>query len=93
MAPDEYDARLDAADLPDTTVKSGVSEHYWRGFADALDISAAEASAMQAELWDAYCGEENVTASRALGIHAIEHRKNATTIEVIEEFLASSHIS
>ncbi|MDP3949690.1 HAD family hydrolase [Microbacterium sp.] len=59
LKPEEYDARLLAADLPDTTVNAGVEEQHWRGVADALNLSAAEVASMRAELWDAYCGEEN----------------------------------
>lgn len=59
LTPEEYDARLSAADLPDTTVNMGVVDQHWRGMADALHLSAAEIASMRAELWDAYCGEEN----------------------------------
>lgn len=59
LLPEEYDAKLNAADLPDTTVKSGIAEQYWRGVADALDLSDAELALMRTELWDAYCGDEN----------------------------------
>lgn len=59
LTPEEYDARLVAADLPDTTVNAGVAQLYWRGVADALKISDAAIESMRAELWNAYCGEEN----------------------------------
>lgn len=59
LLPAEYDARLAAADLPDTTVNVGVAERYWRGVADALNLSDADVESMRGELWDAYCGEEN----------------------------------
>jgi putative hydrolase of the HAD superfamily len=59
LLPEEYDARLAAADLPDTTVRTGVLEQHWQGVADALHLSAAELEAMRVELWDAYCGDEN----------------------------------
>ena len=59
LTPEEYDARLLAADLPDTTVQSGIADQYWRGVAEALLLSDAEIASMRAELWDAYCGDEN----------------------------------
>lgn len=59
LLPEEYDAKLAAADLPDTTVNTGVAEQYWRGVADALDLSDVELALMHTELWDAYCGNEN----------------------------------
>ncbi len=52
-------ARLDAADLPDTTVQTGVATEYWRKLGVALDIDDAEVAAMRTQLWDAYCGEAN----------------------------------
>lgn len=52
-------SRLDAADLPDTTLQSGVADEYWRKFGAALGIDAGEVAVMRAQLWDAYCGEEN----------------------------------
>ncbi|MDQ0645356.1 HAD family hydrolase [Microbacterium murale] len=59
LLPEEYDAKLAAADLPDTTVNSGVVDQHWRGVADALGLSDADVESMQTELWDAYCGAEN----------------------------------
>jgi putative hydrolase of the HAD superfamily len=59
LTPEDYDARLDAADLPDTTVNSGVVERHWQGVAEALNLDDAAIETMRAELWDAYCGEEN----------------------------------
>lgn len=56
---DVFCARLDAADLPDTTVRSGVAAAYWRIFGAALGIDDAEVATMRAQLWDAYCGEAN----------------------------------
>jgi len=55
----ELRARLDAADLPDTTVQTGVAEEYWRKFGIALGIDDTEVAAMQAQMWDAYCGQAN----------------------------------
>jgi len=59
LLPEEYDGRLDAADLPDTTVNTHVAAQYWRGVAEALNLGDDAIEAMRAELWDAYCGEEN----------------------------------
>lgn len=59
VLPEEYDAKLAAADLPDTTVNSGVLDQHWRSVAEALTLDDAAIEAMRAELWDAYCGEEN----------------------------------
>lgn len=53
-------ARLDAAELPDTTLQAGVEGEFWRKFAAALTLDDAEVAAMRAQLWDAYCGEANV---------------------------------
>ena len=60
LSVEELRARLDAADLPDTTLQTGVADEYWQKFAAALGIDDAQAAAMQAELWDAYCGQSNV---------------------------------
>jgi len=57
---EELRARLDAADLPDTTVQTGVEDEYWRRFGAAVEIGDVEVAAMRAQLWDAYCGEANV---------------------------------
>ncbi|MES2866048.1 MULTISPECIES: HAD family hydrolase [Microbacterium] len=59
LTPEEYDAKLSAADLPDTTLNEGVLEEYWRGVAEALSLDDAAIESMRVELWDAYCGEEN----------------------------------
>lgn len=53
-------ARLDAADLPDTTLQAGVEGEFWQKFAAALALDDAEVAAMRAQLWDAYCGEANL---------------------------------
>lgn len=52
-------ARLDAADLPDTTVRAGVAEEYWQKFGAALELADEDVAAMRAQLWDAYCGTGN----------------------------------
>ena len=59
LSVDDLQARLDAADLPDTTLQTGVADEYWRKFGAALRISDAEVAAMRAQLWDAYCGQAN----------------------------------
>lgn len=59
MPVDDLRARLNEADLPDTTVQAGVAGEYWQKFGEALGIGDAETAEMQAEMWDAYCGEAN----------------------------------
>ncbi|MEW1961487.1 HAD-IA family hydrolase [Microbacterium sp. NPDC077644] len=56
---DVFRARLDGADLPDTTLQSGVATEYWQKLGAALEIEDAEVDSMRAQLWDAYCGEAN----------------------------------
>lgn len=56
---DVFRARLDGADLPDTTLQSGVATEYWQKLGAALEIEDAEVASMRAQLWDAYCGEAN----------------------------------
>lgn len=48
LLPEEYDERLDAADLPDTTVNTGVAAQYWRGVAEALNLGDDAIEAMRA---------------------------------------------
>lgn len=59
LSPEEAAARIEAADLPDSTVRSGVQEEYWAGFGAALGADAATLAAMRADFWDAYCGTPN----------------------------------
>ena len=54
---DVFRARLDAADLPDTTLQADVAAEYWQKFGAALEIDDVEVAAMRAQMWDAYCGE------------------------------------
>lgn len=56
---DVFRARLDGADLPDTTLQSGVATEYWQKLGAALEIEDAEVASMRTQLWDAYCGEAN----------------------------------
>ncbi len=56
---DVFRARLNGADLPDTTLQSGVATEYWQKLGAALEIEDAEVDSMRAQLWDAYCGEAN----------------------------------
>ncbi|GAA1534607.1 hypothetical protein GCM10009803_14100 [Microbacterium ginsengiterrae] len=59
LSVDELRRCLHAADLPDTTLRSGVAEEYWRGFGAALGIDTADVEEMRSQMWDAYCGEAN----------------------------------
>ena len=59
MTVDAMRARLDAADLPDTTLRTGVEEEYWHKFGAALELDDESVAAMRTELWDAYCGRAN----------------------------------
>ncbi|MGN6743951.1 MAG: HAD-IA family hydrolase [Amnibacterium sp.] len=56
---EELTRRLDAAELPDTTVRSGVEAEYWTAFAAAIDADGETLAAIRADFWDAYCGSAN----------------------------------
>lgn len=60
LSVEDLRARLDAADLPDTTLQTGVAAEYWRKFGAALGADDAVVAAMRAQLWDVYCGQANV---------------------------------
>lgn len=55
-----FDARIAAADLPAIDVTTGTEPEFWDAVTTALDLDAAQRSAMRADFWDAYCGTANV---------------------------------
>ncbi|WP_022901990.1 HAD-IA family hydrolase [Humibacter albus] len=70
LSAEDLRARLDGAALPDTTLKTGVADEYWRKFGAALEADDTDVAAMRAQLWDAYCGEANgelLDHARSLG--------------------------
>jgi len=71
VTPEELERRLDAADLPDADIRSGVEEEYWARFGAALGADADALAAMRADFWNAYCGSANevllAEARRLLG--------------------------
>ena len=65
----EYDRRLESADLPDTRVATGVGDRFWSGYGAALGATPEQTVALRADFWDEYCGvanEELLAALRAL---------------------------
>ncbi|GAA4667878.1 HAD-IA family hydrolase [Frondihabitans cladoniiphilus] len=56
---DELRARLQAAELPDMALRTGVAEEYWRKLGAALDADEPATATMRSEFWDAYCGRAN----------------------------------
>ena len=59
LTPEELALRLDAADLPDAGIRSGVEEEYWCRFGAAIGADARTLSAIRADFWNAYCGTGN----------------------------------
>lgn len=59
MAPTEFRARVDAADLPDAGVRAGVEDEWWRGLSAAVGADPDLLSRMRDDYWDAYCGRPN----------------------------------
>ncbi len=59
MTPEALAQRLDAAELPDAAVRSGVEEEYWSRFGAAIGADAETLAAMRADFWNAYCGTAN----------------------------------
>lgn len=69
LAEKEFTQRLAAADLPDSTIRSGVADRFWHAYGIAVGASASEREAMRADFWDEYCGtgnEELLDVLRAL---------------------------
>ena len=54
-----FDARIAAAHLPAIDVTTGTESDFWDAVSTALDLDAAQRSAMRADFWDAYCGTAN----------------------------------
>jgi putative hydrolase of the HAD superfamily len=59
LAPSEFRARVEAADLPDVATRTGVGEQWWRMLAAAVGADAGVLAEMRAHHWDLYCGEAN----------------------------------
>lgn len=59
LTPEALAHRLDAADLPDAGLRSGVEEEYWSRFGAALGADADALAAMRKDFWNAYCGIGN----------------------------------
>ena len=57
---EEYRARLTAAELPDISRHAGIRADYWARIGQALDKDSSFAEAMEAEMWNEYCGRLNV---------------------------------
>lgn len=58
--PDEYRARLLAADLPDISRNENIQTDYWAKIGRALEMEPSVAEDMRADMWDEYCGSLNV---------------------------------
>ncbi|WP_423059020.1 HAD-IA family hydrolase [Brevibacterium linens] len=56
---EEYRARLTVAELPDISRLVGIRADYWARVGQALDKDSSFAEAMEAEMWDEYCGRLN----------------------------------
>ena len=57
---EEYRARLTAAELRDISRHAGIRADYWARIGQALDKDSSFAEAMEAEMWNEYCGRLNV---------------------------------
>ena len=56
---EQFIARIEAANLPEATVRDDVEEEYWEGYAAAVGADGSVLAEMRADFWDAYCGEPN----------------------------------
>ncbi|WP_240689983.1 HAD-IA family hydrolase [Brevibacterium sp. S111] len=56
---EEYRARLRAADLPVIDRRADTRTEYWSKVGRALEMDSDLAEAMQADMWDEYCGRLN----------------------------------
>jgi HAD superfamily hydrolase (TIGR01509 family) len=65
----ELARRLDAADLPDTTTRSGVADAFWSAYGAAVGASDDLLQEMRTDFWDEYCGTANHELLAAL--HAL----------------------
>jgi FMN phosphatase YigB (HAD superfamily) len=64
-----FAARITAADLPDSSLRSGVADRFWSAYGAAVGASPDVLAAMRADFWDEYCGtgnEELLGALRSL---------------------------
>lgn len=59
MSRAEYDAAIEAADLPRIDLVQGRAAVYWDGFARALGFTREQRDEALAEMWDSYCGDAN----------------------------------
>lgn len=57
---EEYRARILAADLPGIDRRADVRTEYWSKVGRALEMDSDLVAAMQADMWDEYCGYLNV---------------------------------
>ncbi|SMX92358.1 hypothetical protein BI49514_02492 [Brevibacterium iodinum ATCC 49514] len=56
---EEYRARLTSAELPDISRQENVRAEYWAQIGQALNVDQTHVEAMEAEMWDEYCGSLN----------------------------------
>jgi FMN phosphatase YigB (HAD superfamily) len=56
---EDLGVRLQAAELPNMALRSGVADEYWRKLGAALGADEPAIAMMRSEFWDAYCGEAN----------------------------------
>ncbi|RIX28970.1 hypothetical protein D1781_14045 [Amnibacterium setariae] len=62
----EYDRRLESANLPDTRVATGVADRFWSGYGAALGATPAQTAELVGDFWDEYCGVVNAELLAAL---------------------------
>jgi FMN phosphatase YigB (HAD superfamily) len=55
----EFDARINAAELPAIDVTTGTEGEFWDRLAAVLELGETDRVAMRADFWDAYCGTGN----------------------------------
>lgn len=56
---EKYRARLTSAELPDISRQENVRAEYWAQIGQALNADQTYVEAMEAEMWDEYCGSLN----------------------------------
>ncbi len=59
LSAEEYRARILAADLPAIDRRADTRDEYWSKLGRALEMDSNLIEAMQAEMWDEYCGSLN----------------------------------
>ncbi|UVI35025.1 HAD family hydrolase [Brevibacterium spongiae] len=57
---EEYRSRIRAADLPVIDCRADTRTEYWSKIGRALEMDSSLVEAMQADMWDEYCGRLNV---------------------------------